>query len=98
MKKLLFSGLLFLYTISFAQLDREHWFAPMVDRSNQNNPYQSVYMSTNETTPFVVEIFNNNSVIATVTLSKGNPKKFSIPRNNIITSTQTFKLLPSKKN
>lgn len=89
MKKLLFFGLLFLYTISFAQLDREHWFAPMVDRSNQNNPYQSVYMSTNETTPFVVEIFNNNSVIATVTLSKGNPKKFSIPRNNIITSTQS---------
>lgn len=85
MKKLLFFLLFFLFSYSFAQLDREHWFAPMYDGSNQTNPYQSVYMSTNEITPFKVDIYSNNSVIGSVMLSKGNPQRFAVPRSYIIT-------------
>ena len=89
MKKILFFLLAFISIATSAQLDREHWFAPMVDRSNQTNPYQSVYMSTNETVPFKVDIYSNNVIIGTRTLSKGNPQKFSVPRNNIITTSAT---------
>ena len=89
--------LLILFFFSFlnlySQLDREHWFAPMVDRvNNTTSPYQSIYMSTNETTPFNVEIYHNNVVVATVSISKNNPVKYSIPnsqRNRIITTTQS---------
>ena len=92
MKKLLLFIFSFISFSSFAQLDREHWFAPMVDRSNQTNPYQSVYMSTNEITPFKVDIYNNNIVIGSVTISKNNPVKYSIPnsvRGRIITNSQS---------
>lgn len=91
MKKLLFFCLLFFYTIFFAQLDRDHWFAPMVDRSAQNTypAYQSLYLSTNELGPVKVDIYSNNVIIGTKTISKGNPQKFPIPRNFIITTGNT---------
>ena len=86
MKKLLFFLFSLISFISYAQLDTEHWFAPMMDRSLQTSPYQSVYMSTNETTPFKVDIYSNNILIGSSTISKGNPQKFSVPRNHIITT------------
>lgn len=97
MKKiLLFLLFLIFSTKIFAQLDREHWFAPMMDEASTSfnesdantNKYQSVYMSTNETTPFKVDIYNNNTIIGSVTISKNNPAKYTIPfsqRNKIIT-------------
>lgn len=100
-KLLLFLFAFFSFYIS-AQLDREHWFAPMVDRvsSNTTQNYQSIYMSTGETTPFNVEIYHNNVVIATVTLSKNNPVKYSIQsslRNRIITTSQSDLFKPVAK-
>ena len=89
MKKSLLFIFSFIFITTFAQLDREHWFAPMVDRSSQGSPYQSVYISTNETTPFKVDIYNNNVIIGTRTISKGNPQKFSVPRNYIITTNRS---------
>ena len=98
MKKILF---FLLFSLTFlnihAQLDREHWFAPMVDRSGNPNPFQSVYLSTNRATPFPVTIYNNNVPIATVNLSKGNPQKVEIPRNLIITTSQTELFTPITK-
>lgn len=90
MKKTL-SFLLFfvLFLHSYAQLDREHYFAPMVDRVQNGNDFQTLYLSTNRTTPFVVSIYNNSAVIATATISKGNPQKVTIPRNLIITTSQS---------
>ncbi|MEC5157938.1 gliding motility-associated C-terminal domain-containing protein [Chryseobacterium sp. MP_3.2] len=92
MKKiLLILFLLFSFT-SYAQLDREHWFAPMVDRVNNTNTYQSIYMSTNEAVPFAVEVYFNNAIVGTVTISKNNPVKYSIPsaqRGRIITTNQS---------
>ncbi|WP_312079377.1 T9SS type B sorting domain-containing protein [Chryseobacterium sp.] len=89
MKKILsFFLLIFLFSQTFAQLDREHWFAPMVDRTGNPNPYQTLYLSTNRTTPFPVTIYNNNTVIGTVNISKNNPQKFDVLRNYIITTLQ----------
>ena len=92
MKKLLFFIFSFIFISTFAQLDREHWFAPMVDRVGNSTQYQSIYMSTNETTPFRVDIYHNNTIITTVTISKNNPVKYSIPnsqRSRIITTSQS---------
>ncbi|KQS94337.1 T9SS type B sorting domain-containing protein [Chryseobacterium sp. Leaf394] len=90
MKKILsFFLLIFIYSVSLAQLDREHWFAPMVDRTGNPNPYQTLYLSTSRTTPFPVTIYNNNTVIGTVIISKNNPQKFDVLRNYIITTVQT---------
>ena len=99
MKKLLLFVFSFIYFSSFAQLDREHWFAPMVDRVGNSSQYQSIYLSTNETTPFKVDIYHNNIVVASVNISKNNPIKYSIPnsqRSRIITTSQTnlFKPVP----
>lgn len=89
MKKiLLFLLFLIFSTNTFAQLDREHWFAPMVDRTGNGNQVQRLYMSTNETVPFKVDIYNNNTIIGSVTISKNNPGRYDVNRNLII-STNT---------
>lgn len=88
MKRLLL--ILFLFSLSFrasAQMDTEHWFAPMADFSNPGTPNQYLYLSTNEITPFTVYVYSKNQLITTINnLSKGNPQKYSIPRDYIITS------------
>lgn len=98
MKKILsFLLIFYFFTSAFAQLDREHWFAPMVDRTGNANPYQKLYLSTNRITSFPVSIYNNNVLIATVNISKGNPQKIDIPRDFIITTLQTDLFTPTTK-
>lgn len=98
MKKILsFFLLIFIYSVSLAQLDREHWFAPMVDRTGNPNPYQTLYLSTSRTTSFPVTIYNNNTVIGTVIISKNNPQKFDVLRNYIITTDQSELFTTSTK-
>lgn len=98
MKRLLLFFTFLIFTSNFnAQLDREHWFAPMVDGVGNPDQYQSLYLSTGEPTPFKVDIYNNNVVIATVTISKNNPVKYAITdRSKIITTSanQLFKPVP----
>jgi len=98
MKKILsFLFILSFFTFTFAQLDREHWFAPMMDRSLNPNHYQKLYLSTNRTTPFPVSIYNNNVLIGTVNISKNNPQKFDVLRTYIITTSQTDLFTPTTK-
>jgi len=98
MKKILsFLFILCFFTLNLAQLDREHWFAPMVDRSDSPNPYQKLYLSTNRTTSFPVSIYNNNILIGTVNISKNNPQKFDVLRNYIITTNQVDLFTPTTK-
>jgi len=98
MKKVLSFLFIFYFFISaFAQLDREHWFAPMVDRTGNPNPNQKLYLSTSRTTPFPVSIYNNNILIATAIISKGNPQKVDILRDYIITTQQTDLFTPITK-
>ena len=46
-------------------------------------------MSTNVLTPFKVEIYSNNIVIGTVTISKNNPQFYDVTRSLIITKNQS---------
>ncbi|WP_312079371.1 T9SS type B sorting domain-containing protein [Chryseobacterium sp.] len=79
MKRFLLSIFVFLYLSVNAQLDTDHWFAPMSAKAGTNNLQSFLYLSTNETTPFVVQIYNNNIVYTSVTISKNNPAQVSIP-------------------
>ncbi|WP_343686874.1 T9SS type B sorting domain-containing protein [Chryseobacterium gleum] len=98
MKKILsFLFMFCIFTSAFSQLDREHWFAPMIDRTVAPNPYQKLYLSTNRTTPFPVSIYNNNVLIGTVNISKNNPQKFDVLRDYIITKLQTDLFTPTTK-
>ncbi|WP_299178475.1 T9SS type B sorting domain-containing protein [uncultured Chryseobacterium sp.] len=98
MKKILsFLLIFYIFSSTFAQLDREHWFAPMIDRTGNPNQYQTLYLSTNRTTPFPVSIYNNNTLIGTVTISKNNPQKFDVLRQYIITTLQTDLFTPTTK-
>lgn len=54
-------------------------------------------MSTNETTPFVVRIYNNGVLYKTATISKGDAKTVSIDRDVIITGLKTELFKPIKK-
>ncbi|WP_417428462.1 T9SS type B sorting domain-containing protein [Halpernia sp.] len=92
-----FTFLFFIFFVvkSFAQLDTEHWFAPMMDRTSAGNQMQSIYFSTNSTTAFPVTIYNNNIAIGVVTISKGNPQKFSVLRKYIITTDTSDLFAPN---
>lgn len=94
MKKILLSFVLFLLTIqfSFAQRDTEHWIAPYYMTQSYN---QALYLSTDSVTPFDVTIYSNNTVLGTVSISKGDPKTFVIPAINIAgnTAADAFKVI-----
>ncbi|HAI81431.1 MAG TPA: hypothetical protein DCL65_10430 [Chryseobacterium sp.] len=92
MKKLLLLLFALISIATSAQLDREHWFAPMVDRVGNGAQFQSIYMSTPETTPFKVDVYFNNTVVGSITISKNNPDRYEIPstlRRRIITTLQS---------
>lgn len=87
MKKLLLTFFTFICLLCNAQLDTDHWFAPMSASSLLGTPECYLYISTNETTPFPVQIYNNNTLFSTVQVSKGNPVQLTIPNNFMIAST-----------
>jgi gliding motility-associated-like protein len=69
-----------------AQRDTEHWFAPF-SATTFSNAKQAVYLSTDSTTPFPVDIYNNNVIIATVTISKGSPQYYYINAANMVATS-----------
>lgn len=87
MKKLLLAICTFLCLLVNAQLDTEHWFAPMSASSLQGSAECYLYLSTNETVAFPVQIYNNNTLFSTVQVSKGNPVQVTIPNNFMVAST-----------
>ena len=84
MKKFLLSICTFLCLLVNAQLDTDHWFAPMSARAGTSGLQSFLYLSTNETTPFAVQIYNNNVLYNTVTVSKNNPVQVSIPQSFLL--------------
>ncbi|MCW3160323.1 gliding motility-associated C-terminal domain-containing protein [Chryseobacterium oryctis] len=89
MKKLLLTICTFFCLFANAQLDTEHWFAPMSAKAGINGLEGYLYLSTDETTPFPVQIYNNNTLYTTVQVSKGNPQQVIIPNQFLITATQS---------
>ncbi|MDR2236840.1 MAG: IgGFc-binding protein, partial [Chryseobacterium sp.] len=88
MKKILFcfiSFFLTLQTIS-AQRDTEHWIAPYYDNSLSNYE-NALYLSTDSVTPVSVNIYNNNILLTTVIISKGNPRVYTVDRDLISADT-----------
>ena len=63
----------------------------MFDGQSNGGDEQFLQVSTNETTPFKVYVYNNNLVVTILTISKGNPGVYNVPRSYIIT-TNTFDL------
>lgn len=96
MKKflLLFFAFLISSVSLLAQRDMEHWIAPMMDTTGSGQPQQVLYFSTDSVTAFPVDIYNNNVVIGTVTVSKNNPQTFIVPRQFIITTSATDLFAP----
>lgn len=95
MKKILLSFFTFIYLFVNAQLDTDHWFAPMAARQNLTPLQSFLYLSTNESLPFSVQIFNNNTLYTTVQVSKGNPAEISIPTNFLVTGNLNQILTPN---
>ncbi|QQV02050.1 MULTISPECIES: gliding motility-associated C-terminal domain-containing protein [Chryseobacterium] len=88
MKRVLLLICTFLCLLFNAQLDTEHWFAPMASKAGNNGLEGYLYLSTDETVPFTVQIFNNNTLYTSTQISKGNPAQIIIPNNFLITSNQ----------
>ena len=95
MKKLLLTICTFLCLLFNAQLDTDHWFAPMASRSGSLGLQGYIYLSTNETLPFSVQIYNNNSLYTTVQVSKGNPTQIAIPNNFLVTNNSSDLFTPN---
>jgi len=89
-KLLLLIFFIFFAKITYCQLDTRHWFAPMADGVGNPNNIQRLYLSTNQINPFEVKIYNNNIVIGKISIKKGSPGVFDIPRHHIITTTNFF--------
>lgn len=91
MKKHLYSLLIFLFAfLQFsAQRDTEHWFAPFSATNISTLSRQGVYLSTDSVTPFEVQIFNNNTLLTTVTISKGNPQVYDVTTPTMVASSNT---------
>ena len=97
MKKIFTLLFSIIYLFGNAQLDTDHWFAPMSARAGISNLQSLLYLSTNEPTPFTVEIYNNNVLYTTTQISKGNPTSVAIP-DNFMMALNDFELFtPSSK-
>ena len=96
-KKLLLLLFLLCYASSFAQLDREHWFAPMYDGQSFNFPEQYLHISTSEINDVKVDIYSNNIIIAQRLVRKGNPAVIKIDRKFIITKDKKDLLVVGTK-
>lgn len=95
MKKFLLTICTFFCLLYNAQLDTDHWFAPMASKVGDNALEGYLYVSTNEITPFNVQIFNNNTLYTTVQVSKGNPVEVAIPNSFLITVNQQDLFIPN---
>lgn len=89
MKKYLLAFCTFFCLLVNAQLDTEHWFAPMAAKANVSQLQGFLYLSTDESTPFSVQVFNNNMLYTTVQVSKNNPISVSVPNNFLIATSQS---------
>ncbi|ASK30847.1 gliding motility protein [Chryseobacterium sp. T16E-39] len=91
MKRFLLSLVLLFFTINtlFAQRDTEHWIAPFYANANVGTYTNALYLSTDSVTPFDVKVYNNNALVTTITISKGDPKVYTLTDNGLISASTT---------
>lgn len=105
MKKILQILLFCLLSIKIsAQMDTEHWFAPMFDTYIVLNPdYDNslngdfLYLSTDSVDDFEVVIYSGEVELDRMTIRKGNPKYIKLPPNVITTTNPSDTFLSAKK-
>lgn len=97
MKKYISFLFSFFWILNFTQLDTDHWFAPMAARSASGGLESYLYLSTNEVTPFTVNIYNDNILYTSATISKGNPQQIDIPFSFMNATVQSQLFTPSSK-
>jgi len=95
-KKSIFIFICFFYTLSVkAQLDLEHWFPPFFQSTTGISDIK-IYLSTDKTTPFKVNIYNDNTLINSVTLSNSSPIEYTLPDDAVIrTNVERRTMVPS---
>ncbi|MCD9856331.1 T9SS type B sorting domain-containing protein [Epilithonimonas sp. JDS] len=102
MKKVLQILIFLVFSLkSFAQMDTEHWFAPIFDTFNYSHPdYDNslngdfLYLSTDSTDEFEIIIYSGEVELNRVSIRKGNPKYVKLAPKVITTLdvSDTFKV------
>jgi len=83
-----------LFSISAkAQLDLEHWFLPYFRTSPYDITQLSLYISTDKNDNFPVNIYNNSTLISTVTVSKNSPVEFPVPAISMLEASSTLRVM-----
>jgi len=78
MKKKFFFGLFVFFQIFVkAQLDLEHWFSPIFN-TGANFTSAFISLSTDKQVPFKVYIYDGNTLIDSVTISKTTPLEYNL--------------------
>lgn len=68
-----------------AQLDLEHWFPPFFQSVSGTAISEiKIYLSTDKTQPFKVNIYNHNQLIDSVTLSNAQPIEYTLKDDSMI--------------
>ncbi|MBC8769385.1 cadherin domain-containing protein [Arenibacter sp. BSSL-BM3] len=85
--KNLYATLFFVLGInfSFGQLSDLHYLPPLKQiSSNTVVQYQALYLSTPETSPFIVQVYGGTSTtpLTTLTISNTNPAEYSLPNGD----------------
>lgn len=99
MRKILTIFLLFLsFIFASAQMDTEHWFAPVYNSIGSMNEFEAyLYVSTDQTRPFNVKVYNNNVLQTTLSISKGSPGIYKINNQDFVTDSPSDILKPITK-
>lgn len=95
MKKFTFIFLMFLSITSIkGQLDLEHWIPPFFQSISGTAISEiKIYLSTDKTQPFKVNIYNNNKLIDSVILSNSSPLEYTLTDDTMIRSVTENKTM-----
>jgi len=104
MKRFLFSFVLLFFTFNtiFAQKDTEHWIAPYFVNTSVGSFTNTLYVSSDSTTPFDVKVYTNDAngaqtLLTTLSVSKNNPKTYTVAANVIYTTSSSEAGVPVQK-
>ncbi|MCA6069272.1 T9SS type B sorting domain-containing protein [Chryseobacterium sp. RG1] len=104
MKRFLLSFVLLFFTFNtlFAQKDTEHWIAPYFVNTSVGSFTNTLYVSSDSTTPFDVKVYSNDAngvqtLLTTLSVSKNNPKTYTVAASAIYTTSTSEAGVPVQK-